>query len=178
MPAIMRAPGRIAEGMIVEDNAIVMDILPTVLEMAEVDIPDNLDGTSMLPAFNGNALEDRALFFYRSGQLRSMRRGKWKLHVPHRYTSILAENGGKPGSGGHPGAYGPTDMGIALYDLEADPSESIDLKDQFPEIVNTLLEDIEDARAHIGDELTDRVGDEATSPQFIDAVWPTLESNR
>ncbi len=178
MPAIIRAPGRVGQGMVVEDNAIVMDLLPTLLEMSGIQIPDNLDGISLVSRFEGEEMSERPLFFYRSGQLRSMRRGQWKMHVPHRYASILEENGGKPGSGGHPGAYGLTDIGIALYDLIADPGETTDLASTKPEIVNALLLDIEQARMHIGDELTDRVGDEATPPQFIDSVWPTLESNR
>ena len=46
----------------------------------------------------------------------------------------------------------------------------------YDEIDKELLVHIEDARSRIGDELTDRVGSEATPPQFIESVWPTLEN--
>lgn len=180
MPAVMRAPGRIAAGQVVSAPVISMDILPTILNFAGIELPSGLDGVPLDGALSQKAAfdTDRPLFFYRSGQLRSMRKGKWKLHVPHVYTSILPENGGRAGSGGHPGEYANVQMGLALYDLEADPSESTDLAATRPEVVEDLLRDIEDARARIGDELTGRVGSEATPPQFIEAVWPTLEGDQ
>ena len=179
MPAVMRAPGRIPGGQVVTEPVISMDVLPTVLNYAGIGLPDNLDGVPLDGALSGNQAFDpeRPLFFYRSGQLRSMRKGKWKLHVPHAYTSIHEEWGGRPGSGGHPGAYGRATIDVALYDLENDPGELMDLAAEHPEIVEELLVHIEDARSRIGDELTDRVGSEATPPQFIESVWPTLEGN-
>ena len=185
MPAMIWAPGRIPAGQVVREPVISMDILPTVLNMAGIEMPSNLDGVPLYGILSGDGARtsdagldsERPLFFYRSGQLRSMRKGKWKLHVPHAYTSILEEYGARPGSGGHPGAYGRAEIGIALYDLEDDPSESVDLAADYPEVVEALMVHIEDARDRIGDELTDHVGSEATPPQFIDAVWPTLEGN-
>ena len=174
------APGRIEPGRTIEEPVIVMDVLPTVLSLAGINIPDNLDGIDLAPALTEQAQLDpeRALFFYRSGQLRSMRKGKWKMHVPHRYVSMTQESGGVPGSGGHPGTYGRGEIGVALYDLHADPGETTDVKDQYPDVVQELMIHIEYARAHIGDELTDRVGDEATTPQLIESVWPTLEDDQ
>lgn len=179
MPAVMRAPGRIVAGQVVSVPVISMDILPTILNYAGIGLPSNLDGVPLNGALAEKAEfdADRPLFFYRSGQLRSMRKGKWKLHVPHTYTSILPEHGGREGSGGHPGEYANVSIGLALYDLESDPSESIDLAAMHPDVVEDLLLHIEDARSRIGDTLTDRVGSEATPPQFIPAVWPTLEGN-
>ena len=180
MPAMIRAPGRIEPGRTIEEPVIVMDVFPTVLSLAGIDIPDNLDGLDLAPALQNQTELDpeRALFFYRSGQLRSMRKGKWKMHVPHRYLSMTPELGGVPGSGGHPGTYGRGEIGVALYDLEVDPGETTDVKDKYPDVVQDLMIHIEYARAHIGDELTDRVGDEATPPQLIESVWPTLEDDQ
>ena len=188
MPAAIWAPGRIAPGQVVTEPAIVMDVLPTVLNFAGIELPSGLDGVPLDGALAshvdavGAAISppdpERPLFFYRSGQLRSMRKGKWKLHVPHAYTSIQEEFGGRPGSGGHPGAYGRAETGTALYDLENDPSETIDLAARRPEIVEALMVHIEDARDRIGDELTNHVGSEATPPQFIESVWPILEGNQ
>jgi arylsulfatase A-like enzyme len=177
MPAAIWAPGRVAPGKVISEPVISMDVLPTVLNMAGIELPSNLDGVPLDGALTSDATLDseRPLFFYRSGQLRSMRKGKWKLHVPHVYTSIREEWGGRAGSGGHPGAYGRAEIGTALYDLKSDPSESSDLAAQRPDIVEQLMVHIEEARDRIGDELTDHVGTQATPPQFIDAVWPTLE---
>ena len=180
MPAAIWAPGRIPAGQVVEQPVIVMDVLPTVLNIAGIELPSGLDGVPLDGALTSDAdLDpDRPLFFYRSGQLRSMRKGKWKLHVPHAYTSIRDEWGGRPGSGGHPGAYGRAEIGVALYDLETDPSESVDLAAERVDIVDELMVHIEDARDRIGDELTGHVGSEATPPQFIESVWPTLEGDQ
>jgi arylsulfatase len=47
---------------------------------------------------------------------------------------------------------------LALYDIEVDPAESVDVQHANPEVVERLLAIAESARADLGDSLTKRAG--------------------
>jgi len=180
IPGLIRAPGRVTPGQVVQEASSTLDILPTVLEMAGIDGPDNMDGRSLAGPLSGIGSFDaeRPLFFYRSGQLRAMRKGDWKLHVPHRYISLEPDSGAARGRGGHPGSSVRLQIDLSLFNLADDIGETTDVKGDHPDVLDELLGHIEDARARIGDELRDRVGSEATPPQFIDAPWPSLVAGK
>jgi arylsulfatase A len=57
-----------------------------------------------------------------------------------------------------PVKYGLARTGVALYDLESDPGESVDLAGRHPEVVARLLESAEEAREDLGDSLQQRTG--------------------
>ena len=91
--------------------------------------------------------------------------GRWKLHVPHRYRSI---HGARLSSPTHPGAYVQDSIGLALFDLETDPGETTNVAAQHPAVVERLLGLIEQARADLGDALTDREGANVRAPARVD----------
>ena len=53
---------------------------------------------------------------------------------------------------------------MALYDLETDPGESVDLADRHPEVMARLLELAEEAREDLGDSLQQRTGRNRREP--------------
>lgn len=76
VPAIAAWPGKIAAGRVVEDLAISLDVMPTMLAAAGVAVERKLDGVSLLSNLvDGEPLGDRRLFW--NG--RAMRDGPWKL---------------------------------------------------------------------------------------------------
>ena len=85
VPMVMRWPGTIPKGSVVEDPVITLDFLPTMVEMAghAVDAEWKLDGRSLLPLLKGEskALAERPLFWRKagSGGARAMRKGPWKV---------------------------------------------------------------------------------------------------
>ena len=89
-----------------------------------------------------------------------MRAGRWKLHLPHGYRTM---EGRQAGAGGRPGRYDTSArIGLALYDLDADPGERQDLARRERAVVLRLLERVEAMRSELGDDLTGR---EARGPR-------------
>lgn len=100
------------------------DIFCTFLEAAGTKPQDDtvVDGVSLIPAFHGEALEDRPVFW----------------HYPH-----YGNQGGTPGAAVRMGAYKLIeffdDDHTELYDVEADISEQKDLTKEMPEKSKELL---------------------------------------
>lgn len=123
VPLIMRWPGVIPAGSVSNEAVISMDFLPTILEAAQLPLPDVLDGESLLPILKKTGeLKREALFFHypnyafhRSNRLGSaMRQGPYKLI--ERFD----------------------DGSFELYDLKNDLSEKSDLASLEPERVQAM----------------------------------------
>ena len=99
------------------------DFLPTFCELAGVEIPDNTDGISFVPAMAGKH-EDQEKHpylyweFYEQGGKQAVRKGDWKG------VRLDVRRG---------------DPRFELYDLSEDPSEEHNIADQHPEIVAEML---------------------------------------
>jgi arylsulfatase A len=114
---------------------------------------DGRDVSSVLAGAPEPALAERTWFFYRDGGLEAVRRGRWKLHLPHPYMHVLM-----PGVDGRLGTFEDRTIGSALFDLEADPAESEDVAVREPAVVAGLAQLAEEARVDLGDSLTGRRG--------------------
>ncbi len=67
IPMIIRYPERIIPGTIIEELCMNIDIAPTILELAGIDIPEQVQGRSLLPLFkeHGNPdWRDAVMFEY------------------------------------------------------------------------------------------------------------------
>jgi len=162
---IMRWPGKIPAGRICRQVAGTIDVLPTIAEIIDVELPGDriIDGRSILPLMKGTpgAKSPReAQYFYWGAGLQAVRSGKWKLHFPHSYRSLADQ----PGTGGRPGPYVQKKIGVALFDMENDIGETTDLADKHPEVVKRLQALAEKARDDLGDSLTKRRGKNVRQP--------------
>lgn len=139
VPCVARWPGRIRAGAVCHEMAVTIDILPTLAKIADAPLPPQpLDGKNILPLLLGEAgakSPHDALFFWWGKNLQAVRSGKWKLHLPHPYTSLEGRPGG---TAGKPAKYSTLQTPLALYDLEADIAESKNVADGNPEIVARL----------------------------------------
>ena len=108
------------------------------------------------------------IFFFRAGNLQGVRRGQWKLHVPHNYVTL---EGGEAGRDGFPGVYASTALGLSLFDLDTDVGEQFNVIDEHPEIVAELLKLIEQGRQLLGDRSTNTVGQESNEPGRVETPW-------
>ena len=86
VPGILRWPGRITPGSTSEEPISGVDLLPTLCEMAGVETSKDraLDGTSLVPLFEGDALERHTPLYWhflrsRSSVKVAIREGDWKL---------------------------------------------------------------------------------------------------
>ncbi len=136
-PLIVVPPRNAAAGTVNREAVLhVMDIAPTVLELAEVSAPETfagrevlpMQGRSWLPTLTGPAVSPRTsddwLGFEFWG-MRAVRKGNWKalwMHEP----------------------FGDDDW--ALYDLAADPGERNDLALDRPEVLAELVAHWEEYR--------------------------------
>ncbi len=129
VPTAAKWPGRIDAGTQSDRVALTMDLMPTMLDAAGVQLEHDIDGRSFLPTLCGKQQREwkRDLFFIRreggsffeGKTIEAIRRGDWKL--------LRA----KP--------EGP----LELYNLEKDPKETKDLssveKSKFKELRKALL---------------------------------------
>lgn len=138
VPFIVRWPGVVNPGTVTDALAANIDVVPTILAAAEAPAPKNeIDGVSFLPVLKSEKPTTRDSFAYYYGdRLEAVRKGKWKLHLPHAYRSyvdmIPAE------LDGYPAKTHQRQIGLALYDLEKDPGEKEDLAAAQPEVVKEM----------------------------------------
>ena len=165
VPCLMKWPGVIPEGSICNKLASTIDILPTVVKIAEAPMPEKpIDGVDILPLMKGRKdVNPRAILYYYYGQnqLEAIRKDQWKLIFPHRHRSY---EGIIPGEDGLPGEYATKNTGLELYDLRRDPGERYNVIEKHPKVVVELQQLAEEAREDLGDSLTGREGKNSRQP--------------
>lgn len=112
-PYIIKWPGHIPAGQIYASPVSTLDILPTLAAATRVSLPASkqLDGVNLLPYLDGKtAGPPHDVLYWKLGTFSAVRRGKWKLFFDN--------------------AKGIT----ALYDLDADAAEKVDLSAKEPAV--------------------------------------------
>lgn len=109
VPMIAQFPHGENAGRVVNTPVSLLDVYPTLLEIADAPVPDDIDGVSLMPLATGSTTERGDVFseFCADGVLspcRMIQRGNYKLNYCH----------------GHKGE---------LFDLAADPNEMKNLID-------------------------------------------------
>lgn len=83
VPFIIKGPG-IAKGKRVKGNSYLLDVLPTLCDLAGIGIPETVEGSSLKPVIDGETETVREVMYgvYSGGTkpgMRSVRKGDWKL---------------------------------------------------------------------------------------------------
>ncbi len=123
-PLIVRWPGVVAAGTLTRQVGHVIDLLPTCLEIAGGEYPDQVGDTPILPVegaslvsvFGGQTRREHATLCWEWNRNRAIRQGKWKLvwdRLVRRWE---------------------------LYDIVADRTETQDLAGQDPQRVAQMSE--------------------------------------
>ena len=169
VPCVMRWPGKIAAGGVRQEPAMTIDLLPTLVGLAGAKLPKNkIDGKDVWPLIRGTAATNRSpetYFFYWGDALQGLRSGKWKLHFPHPYPTL---GGGPGGRDGEPVKAKQGRTGLALYNLDVDPGEKVDVAEKHPEVVERLRKLAEVMRADLGDTRTKTVGKGRRQPGRVE----------
>ncbi len=165
VPCIIRWPGHVPGGTVNATPWRSIDVFPTIANAMSSEPSDRaidgVDATGILTGTQHVAMQP-LLYYYRTNELQAVRSGRWKLHLPHGYRSLENRPGG---SGGTPAKYRyNVPQSLALFDLDTDPSESVDVKEAHPEVVQRLLVIAESARKDLGDTLSDRPGSGLREP--------------
>ena len=130
VPFILARPNESASGTICDRTISTLDILPTCLQAAGIELPEGLDGQA-IPK-DVTKIADQRDLFWRWGDSYAVRSGDWKL----------LHKGGRRGREPCDGIVERTELlqKTCLFNLKEDPSESQDLIDQHPEVVERLQE--------------------------------------
>lgn len=151
-PTIMWWPGTIPAGTECRTPAMTIDILPTIAHLIGAKLPDHkIDGLNIWPLIHGDpgaTSPHEAYYFYWGEALDAVRMGRWKLHFPHTYPTL---NGRPGGTEGIPVNYDQGKINLALFDLENDPGETTDVKDQHPDVVAAIEKLADKMREDLGD---------------------------
>ena len=143
VPAIFRMPGKVPGGRTVDGVASVMDLLPTIAELASVEPPQGktLDGRSLAPYLRGEAeLEERPYHYYFGGQMQAIRMGPWKLFLQ------IDERPDKPPSLWYALSEGLFERHYRLlpapelYNLDEDIGETTNVAEKHPDVVARLTQ--------------------------------------
>ena len=125
VPCIMNYPSRLTAHTENTQTLMSIDILPTLLEYAQLQPPQVLDGQSIH--------KTRDTLFWKSNNQRAIREGNWKL-VVNGITHSVDPADGKIANRALSG-----EDALFLSDLAKDPGESKNLRRQHPEVLDRLL---------------------------------------
>ncbi len=161
-PCIVRWPGHVPAGCVSDVPWMSIDLFATMAAIVGAPAPagdrpiDGLDVRHVWSCEAGAESPHQALwFYYHTNHLEGVRSGKWKLSLPRKSRVVK----GAPGVvDGKEAEYVEVDVPLALFDLDVDPAESVDVSALHPEVVAELMVHVEAARADLGDALTDRTG--------------------
>ena len=128
IPFILCRPGASHAGETWYQPISTLDVLPTCLKAAGIDLPEGLDGWP-IPQTPGEIKEPRDLF-WRWSEGYAVRSGDWKL----------LHKGGKSPREPCKGIVNRTELiqSTCLFNLKDDPSESRNLINEHPEVVKQL----------------------------------------
>lgn len=128
IPLILRAPGA-PEGVNFDGIVSLVDVMPSVLRLADLEVPEQARGTDLLPLTIGPLVADGgAAYLEHTGkQLTGVVTSRYKL-IEHLRTIGYYK--------GYPMRKGR----IELYDLALDPNETDDIAEANPDLVAELQE--------------------------------------
>ena len=150
MPFLVRWPKALDNGKQVDEFVTNVDFAPTLLDMAGVTAPKDMQGKSFLPLLKGDSISNwQQSVYYRYWMHRDMtpahfgiRTNKYKLIF---YYGLNLDTN----SFGHP----ESEPAWELYDLEKDPNEMNNVynDEAYKDIVRALKKELLEKRTQIGD---------------------------
>ena len=135
IPMIAQWPTTIPAGTVCSEPAMNIDWFPTCLALAGVELPGDrvIDGKDITGLLTGNDKQSPhdSFYFYHNQSLEAIRVGKWK-YIPKINTMVwpLPMDKKWESAGSYHAPW--------LYDLEADPQECYNLKEDHPEVIEHM----------------------------------------
>ena len=124
VPMIVRWPGQVAPGTVSDLSWYFADFLPTVAELVGFEVPDDVDGRSVLPTLMGEdrPRDDRFMYWGGTrGNAEAVRWGRWKA---------VRESPEEP---------------LEIFDVTNDAGEQNNVAGDNPEVVRAIVEFMDQA---------------------------------
>ncbi len=140
VPFIARWPGRIPGGLVEDGIASLMDLFPTLIELAGGEVPSDrpIDGKNIIAMLEGKGESpESTLVYYGRAQITAIRSGDWKLHFFRVSPGRLPLNDFKKCD--------PPE----LYNLAADPGEKRNVAIDHPDVIVRLKAEAEKFRKQV-----------------------------
>jgi arylsulfatase A-like enzyme len=119
VPLIIRYPGKVPAGKRVSGYSSMMDLVPTLLELAEIEVAQEFDGKSLLPLATGDVLTHAPEFYFT--ECTWMRKHGWRTPEWKLILALEPDFHFKPP--------------IELYNLLTDPEENVNVAEENPDVV-------------------------------------------
>ncbi len=168
VPCLIQWPAKIPKNKICSQLITEMDFLPTFATIAGADIKNNkpIDGKNIFDILTNPQTAKspyEVFFYYDRDQLQAVRWKNWKLHLPQE-------------DGRYPAAWKSNTEPFEepqLYNLHTDLTETWNVADSFPQVVDTMVQ----MTKRIRDELGDRKipGNAVRKAGFTDTVRCPVE---
>ena len=123
VPLIIRYPGRIPAGSRISGYNQHKDLVPTILDLAEIDTGIDFDGDSLMSLINGTVSSFDSFEFYIT-ECTWMRKHGWRTPQWKLMVALEPDFHFKPP--------------VELYNLVEDPDENQNLADALPDVVSLL----------------------------------------
>lgn len=128
VPMIAQWKGAIPAGAVCSEVASTIDLLPTIAHLTDGDMPEEkVDGKNIWPLLAGKKKasphKKEGFFYYKESTLEAVRKGDWKLRR--------------------------SEGEIELFNLGEDISESQNLAETYPKIVQKLVKMLDDFEAEV-----------------------------
>ncbi len=114
---VVRWPGKVESGSVCHEMVSNLDVLPTVMKAAGIEIPDEpyLDGRDIGATLAGEAKSPHEMLFFEYSKASGARQGRWKI------------------------ARSDPKAPFELFDLSTDPGETTNLSSEHPDIQRRLV---------------------------------------
>lgn len=137
IPLILKFPKVFPRGKVIHNLFESIDIAPTILQTLKIPIRNEFEGRSLFHVvIEENSPEWHQVFGERSRKIFVTRTPKWKfIYNPDDYCSTCVRTKGDTGRGF-------VVQSEELYDIINDPKETINVVDQYPDISDSLRNDL------------------------------------
>ena len=151
VPCIIRAPGKVPAGTTCDLVTATIDLMPTIVKLAGGMTPQDrtIDGLDLSQVLLGHQHTlDRHFYFYQHRSLRAVRKGQWKLHLPH--SDLDKTNEGSLWRSHVPKGDRGFITEYTLYNLDDDIGETVNVASGHSEVVRELRQLLGYAQQDIG----------------------------
>ncbi len=140
VPLVVNWPGKVQANQTTGHICAAWDLLPTLCEIAGVTPSDDIDGLSLLPLLTGESeKQPQHVFLYWENYEYNYHWENPNNKLPRNWLENRAVRYGKWKAVQH-SMYKNPNTQMELYDLESDPSETLNVANKHPDIIHKIEE--------------------------------------